>query len=235
MTPTKHELLTSATERHPFRVTVLENSDSEALLAMLRRCSPTALYRRFHGVTNGVFYAQQVLAAADCRDAYVAWVGNECVGLGNLHVCDDTADIGVLVQDDWQGRGVGSALLSALVRRIRERGSHFLRADVLDENRFALQVLARFGPARTSLASGSYTTVIDLGSGRTPRRSQPQMTRRAHSHPSNCARQMLGSTSTVNDLFVSVVSAGTSIHRVLTTSGAKAARSRGTPPSPPPS
>jgi GNAT superfamily N-acetyltransferase len=191
MTATTHQELPTATQPQRLRVTVLEDSDSEALLAMLGRCSPTALYRRFHGVTDGIFYAQQVLAAANCRDSYVAWIGKKCVGLGNLHLCDDTADIGVLVEDDWQRRGVGTALLTALVRRMRERGSHFLRADVLDENRFALQVLARFGPARTSLAAGSYTTLIDLAVRRTLRQAQPLMTGRAQTHPPNCARPCL--------------------------------------------
>jgi GNAT superfamily N-acetyltransferase len=144
------------------RVSVLEPADSEALLAMVGRCSPTARYHRFHGVTSGVSYAEQVLAAADCQDSFAAWIGKECVGLGNLHICDDTAEIGVLVEDDRQRRGVGTALLIALVRRVRERGSHFLRAEVLDENHFALQVLGRLGPAKTSLAYGSYTTLVDL-------------------------------------------------------------------------
>ena len=150
-----------------FRIAVLEPTDSGALLGLLARCSSTALYRRFHGVTNGIFYAQQILAAAEGRDSYVAWIGKECVGLGNLHVREDTADIGVLVEDDWQRRGVGTALLLALVRRVRERGSHFLRADVLEENRFVLPLLARLGPAKTSVAAGSYTTLVDLVAGTT--------------------------------------------------------------------
>lgn len=167
------------------RIAPLEHSDSGALFAMLRRCSAAALYRRFHGVTDGVFFGQKILAEADRRDSYVAWIGKECVGLGNLYVRDEIADIGVLVEDNWQRRGVGSALLVALVHGTRERGSHFLRADVLDENRFALNVLARLGPAKTSLSAGSYTTLIDLAVGRTSRQRQPQMTRRAQTHPSN--------------------------------------------------
>jgi len=143
-------------------VTVLEPADSEALLAMVGRCSPTARYRRFHGITSGISYAQQVLADAGCRDSFAAWSGDDCVGLGNLHVCDDTAEIGVLVEDGWHRRGVGTALVVALVRRARERRSHFLRAEVLAENRFALPVLARFGPTRISLAHGSYTMLVDL-------------------------------------------------------------------------
>jgi GNAT superfamily N-acetyltransferase len=146
-------------------VKVLEPADSEALLAMVGRCSPTALYRRFHGITDGVSYAQQVLADAGCRDSFAAWSGDDCVGLGNLHVCDDTAEIGVLVEDGWHRRGVGTALAVALVRRARERRSHFLRAEVLAENRFALPVLARFGPTRISLAHGSYTMLVDLALG----------------------------------------------------------------------
>ena len=176
---------------HRARVAVLEQNDSEALLDMLGRCSPTTLFRRFHGVSDGIVYAQHVLATAGCRDSFVAWIGKECVGLGNLHVGDDTADVGLLVEDDWQRRGVGTALLIALVRRVRERGSHFLRADVLDENRFTLQVLARVGPAETSLAAGSYTTLVDLAVGTTLRHNAFQTAGPAQSHPSNYAGRCL--------------------------------------------
>ena len=147
------------------RVTVLEHADSEALLAMVGRCSAMTLYRRFHGVTDGVSYAQQVLADAAGHDSYAAWRGDRCVGLGDLHVRDDTAEIGVLAEDGWQRRGVGTALVVALARRARERRSPFLRADLLAENHFALRALARVGPTRTSLAYGGYTALIDLGLG----------------------------------------------------------------------
>ena len=108
-----------------------------------------------------------MLADAAGHDSYAAWSGDRCVGLGNLHVRDDTAEIGVLVEDGWQRRGVGTALVVALVRRARERRSPFLRADLLAENRFALQALAGVGPLRTSFAHGSYTALIDLGPGTT--------------------------------------------------------------------
>jgi GNAT superfamily N-acetyltransferase len=173
------------------RIAVLEPTHSAALLSLLGRCSPTALYRRFHGVTNGIFYAQQILAATEGRNSYVAWIGNECVGLGNLHVRDDTADIGVLVEDDWQRRGVGSALLLALVRRVRERGAHHLRADVLEENRFVLPLLARLGPAKTSVAAGSYTTLVDLVAGTTLHENPFPTTGTEQSHPSDWTRRSL--------------------------------------------
>jgi GNAT superfamily N-acetyltransferase len=145
------------------RVTILERAHSAALLAMVGRCSAMSLYRRFHGVTDGVAYTEQVLAGAARGDSYVAWRGDRCVGLGNLHVCDDRAEIGVLVEDGWQRRGVGSALVGALVSRARERRAPFLQADVLAENHFVLQRLASIGPMRTALAYGSYTVLVDLG------------------------------------------------------------------------
>jgi GNAT superfamily N-acetyltransferase len=173
------------------RIAVLKPNDCRALLGLLARCSPTALYRRFHGVTNGIFYAEQIVAAAEGRDSYVAWIGEECVGLGNLHVRDDTADIGVLVEDDWQRRGVGTALLLALVSGVRERGLHFLRADVLEENRFVLPLLARLGPAKTSVAAGSYTTLVDLVVGTTLHENPCQTTGTEQSHPSDWTRRCL--------------------------------------------
>jgi GNAT superfamily N-acetyltransferase len=148
---------------HRLQTSVLELAHSEALFAMLGRCSPHALYGRFHGVTDGTFYADKVLAAAPCGDSFVAWNGDTCVGLGNTHVDGDTADVGILVEDAWQRRGAGTALLIAVLQRVHERGSRFLRADVLEESRFVLQVLARLGSATTSLTTGCYTTLVDLG------------------------------------------------------------------------
>jgi GNAT superfamily N-acetyltransferase len=144
------------------RVASLEYSDSEALLAMLARCSPTTLYRRFHGVTDGVPYARQVLSGSADQDSFAAWIGDRCVGLGNLRLLDGSTELGVLVEDAWQRRGIGSALLVALVRRARESRSPSLQADVLADNDFAPAVLARVGPTRISLAQGTYSVVVDL-------------------------------------------------------------------------
>ena len=162
------------------RIGVLDPGDSDALLAMLGRCSPMTLYRRFHGITDGVAYAQHVLASADSHDSYLAWSDDRCVALGSLHVCEDQAEIGVLVEDTRQRRGVGAALLVALVVRSRQRGLSTLRADVLGENSFALPVLGRLGPTTTSLATGSYTVLVDLGVGSA---SVPSPTERSESSP----------------------------------------------------
>jgi RimJ/RimL family protein N-acetyltransferase len=55
-----------------------------------------------------------------------------------------TADIAVTVADDWQGRGVGTALVSALMRR-RPAAVKRLRTVVDAGNSASLALLARAG------------------------------------------------------------------------------------------
>lgn len=56
------------------------------------------------------------------------------------------SDIGVVVADSWQGRGVGSALMRALALRAAARGSAELVMDVLPENARMLGMIKRRWP-----------------------------------------------------------------------------------------
>ena len=66
-------------------------------------------------------------------------------------------DIGVVVADAWQGRGVGSALMRALVSQAQARGVASLAMDVLHVNRQVLGMIlghwpdADIGHSRDSL------------------------------------------------------------------------------------
>jgi GNAT superfamily N-acetyltransferase len=57
------------------------------------------------------------------------------------------ADIGVVVADAWQGRGVGSALMRALVAQAEARGVTSLAMDVLHANRQVLAMILGHWPA----------------------------------------------------------------------------------------
>jgi GNAT superfamily N-acetyltransferase len=146
---------------------------------------------RFRGVSEGVGGARQVLAAAG-HDSYALWSGDRGVGLGNLHAYDDTAEIEVLVEDRWQRRGVGTALLVALVGQARERRSPFLRADLLADDHFALRALATVGLLRTWSAHGTYTRLIDLGL-RTALVQTPSLTSTSEILPVQSVHEALGS------------------------------------------
>ena len=59
-------------------------------------------------------------------------------------------EIGVVVADAWQGQGVGSALVRALISRARARGVTSLSMDVLPGNRDVLAMIAgHWAAART--------------------------------------------------------------------------------------
>src|SRR5207248_1692938 len=55
-------------------------------------------------------------------------------------------EIGVVVADAWQGRGVGSGLIRALASRARARGATTLVMEVMAENRQGLAMIAGRGP-----------------------------------------------------------------------------------------
>src|SRR5579864_5314772 len=86
----------------------LSAADTDAVLAMLLRCSRDTLYRRFHGVTDGTAYARQLLRTPSGHDTLGAWCGTRCVGIATLaDGSDGCSDVGVLVEDAWQRRGLG--------------------------------------------------------------------------------------------------------------------------------
>jgi putative acetyltransferase len=80
----------------------------------------------------------------------VAEVGGRPVGLLVLHVGQGrsahSARLGLVVHDDFQGRGVGTALLTAAVE-LAERwlGLHRLELEVFPDNEPALRLYRRFG------------------------------------------------------------------------------------------
>jgi GNAT superfamily N-acetyltransferase len=68
-------------------------------------------------------------------------------------------EIGVVVADAWQGRGVGSGLMRALAARARARGATTLVMEVMAENRRMLAVIAGRWPDARHDRSGAYITV----------------------------------------------------------------------------
>jgi GNAT superfamily N-acetyltransferase len=145
----------------------LTRADEAAVAAMVHRCSRQTLFRRFHSYTDGHAYLRSLFGDDWRQPTLLAWYGTVCIGVGSLGGDSAaSADLGVLVEDSWQRRGVGSRLVSALFDVARAAGMTRVHADVLGDDQFILRTLRRFGPLTVSLSTGTYSVDIDLGPGR---------------------------------------------------------------------
>jgi RimJ/RimL family protein N-acetyltransferase len=72
------------------------------------------------------------------------------------------ADVAVLVWDGWQGRGIGTAILRALVLEAPRHGLVELRATTLAENHGARHMLERAGFRRAGVSAGVADYALSL-------------------------------------------------------------------------
>jgi GNAT superfamily N-acetyltransferase len=138
--------------------------DGPAIDALLERCSVQTRYRRFFSPVHAlpVDYRAGVLAGDPTRhDALLARApgpDGPVIGLASLVSGPDAAELGVLVQDDRQHEGIGTALVVALVERARGRGERCLRATVLPFSGRLLRWLAKIVPMQSTQLSGDSAT-----------------------------------------------------------------------------
>jgi GNAT superfamily N-acetyltransferase len=139
-------------------------SDTEAALAMLARCSRATLFHRFHGFTDGVPYFRAQLRDRPAEQTLLAWYGSTCVGVATLGVgAAGIVHLGVLVEDAWQRRGIGTQLTASLLDSDRAKGVSIAHAEVLSDDSFILQALRRIGPLTTSIERGIWSIDVALG------------------------------------------------------------------------
>ncbi|WP_110180784.1 GNAT family N-acetyltransferase [Nocardioides solisilvae] len=135
----------------------LERTDRERLAEAFRELSPESRRLRFlapmtrlsdsmlsHLVddVDGVDHVALVLVAETAPDVFDPVAIGRMVRYPDL---PDAADLAVTVKDDWQGRGVASALLPVLVAK-RPPGVTRVLTEVLQDNPASLAMLRRLGP-----------------------------------------------------------------------------------------
>jgi GNAT superfamily N-acetyltransferase len=130
--------------------------DDEARFRRLwPRLSRDTVYRRFHAPIHRLPAAtvrRLVEVDHDRREAVVAEVGDEVVAVARYDRSPgdpSTAEFALLVEDAWQGVGLGRQLLLELIRRAAERGIDTLTATVQADNERMLGLIRRLLPDST--------------------------------------------------------------------------------------
>lgn len=88
----------------------------------------------------------------------VARAGDQVVGYGGMWVVFDEAHVtNVAVHPDWRGRGIGEAIMRALMARALERGATRMTLEVRVSNHVAQNLYLKLGFRPAGIRKGYYT------------------------------------------------------------------------------
>lgn len=157
-----------------------DQSDLAAARAMHDRCSERTLRLRYHGpVRDADRYLEHLLSPRFGRTLAVQTTSGRLVALGHLLWDGDETEVALLVEDDWQRRGIGSELLGRLVTLAIEAGCESVYAVTQASNTgmvAAMRALAL--PLDYQIEEG--TLVITARLEATPVRSLPPYEQAGH-------------------------------------------------------
>jgi RimJ/RimL family protein N-acetyltransferase len=153
--------------RNAVRIRPLGRCDGSLIDRFYRRLSPQTRYLRFWSPMPDppASLLTLITSVDDCRrEALVAEPdvsdGAEVVALSEFAALDDrTAEIGLVVCDEWQGRGLGSALVMRTLRAAEARGFDLFVAEVLFYNVAMKRVLDRVGVVVSTKTTRGTSTV----------------------------------------------------------------------------
>jgi GNAT superfamily N-acetyltransferase len=166
-------------------------ADRPALERMLARCTGQTRYRRFHGPVTAFpeRYLTEALSGSPLHFALVACLDKDAEGDGTVvegtvvegtvvegtvvegtvvalascrAVDEGVAELGILVEDEWQRRGVGGDLLGEIVAYAARTGLRALQAQVLAEQPWIVGLLRRHGTCRVAGAGPALHVTLTL-------------------------------------------------------------------------
>jgi predicted N-acetyltransferase YhbS len=142
-------------------------SDAEKLRAMFARSSTETIYRRFHTPfpeVPGWMVALMLGADHHNKESLVAVAEEKVVGhIMYARLGEGTeAEMAIIVEDEWQSRGIGKSLLMELEDRAGLRGIETFTGEVLGHNRPMLGLAATFPGTDYATEDGVYHVRMPL-------------------------------------------------------------------------
>lgn len=154
--------------------------DGDELRRGFAAMSPRSRYMRFFGITSALSeQTVRYLTEVDQKNhvALVATAQSPDLkterGIGvarfiRVKEALDVAEAAITVIDDWQKRGVGTALAIELARAASACGIRTIRAEVLSDNEMMISILEQAGGKRVTAEDGMVSYDIALEAETTP-------------------------------------------------------------------
>lgn len=161
------------------RIRPIRPDDAPRLIELYDHLSRHTAYQRFFTIMRRLppDWAK-ILATVDYRRRLALVVehdtptGVELIGVGRYEPSSepDAAEVAFVVQDDWQGQGLGTILLEDLLAAAAARGIERFVAFVLADNRRMLDLLKRKTDIRSRKVDSG---IVELAFSRRPGTSAP--------------------------------------------------------------
>ncbi|MFJ5036063.1 GNAT family N-acetyltransferase [Streptomyces sp. NPDC088560] len=140
----------------------------ESVNAMHLRCTETSRYSRYHSARWSLSPREWERLTDPAQGA--TWIAvlddapDHVIALSHLLATDreGVSELALLVQDDWQNRGLGTLLTHHAVGHARRHGSHTITLSTHASNKAMLAIARNLGAVTPRAVSGTVDLTIDV-------------------------------------------------------------------------
>lgn len=152
--PNQYESAWLLEDGTPVRLRPIRPEDEPLVKELLENCSDETLYFRYFHLIKSFPHSFLIRFTQNDYDREIGLAAfgippapEVMTGVGRLVMSPDrgTAEFAVIVADPWQGKGLGSKLISRVIEIARDHGVHFLWSEVLAENKPMLALVQKMG------------------------------------------------------------------------------------------
>jgi ribosomal protein S18 acetylase RimI-like enzyme len=127
----------------PPTIRAADPSDVDAIVAMHERCTARSLTFRYLSGTFRPSTAQLAQLIAPAEGCTLVAEDTGVIAMANLVGQGSSAEAAILVEDSWQGRGIGTAMMTQLFALAPQHGIDGVELHLDAANRAALRLIRR--------------------------------------------------------------------------------------------